>query len=98
MSPQKYGSGYTNNWGEEESIPTTSRKAQNLPGDMKFRPGSSAFNSSCSGGSSNGGTQPRNNTPPSSGQIKGSPDNSPRTKEKHRNAALDSLNGKKPKK
>ncbi|CCD46487.1 hypothetical protein ACHAPF_007526 [Botrytis cinerea] len=84
--------------GEEEDNPTTSRKAQNLPGDMRFRPGSSAFNSSCSGGSSNGGTQARSNTPPSSGQIKGSPDNSPRTKEKHRNAALDSLHGKKPKK
>lgn len=55
--------------GEEEDNPTTSRKAQNLPGDMRFRPGSSAFNSSCSGGSSNGGTQARSNTPPSSGKT-----------------------------
>ncbi|KAM0139647.1 hypothetical protein ACHAO1_002706 [Botrytis cinerea] len=83
--------------GEEEDNPTTSRKAQNLPGDMRFRPGSSAFNSSCSGGS-NGGTQARSNTPPSSGPIKRSPSNSPRTKEKHRNDALNSLDGKKSKK
>ncbi|KAM0140878.1 hypothetical protein ACHAP3_002560 [Botrytis cinerea] len=82
--------------GEEENNPT-SQNAQNLPGDRRFRPGSSAFNSSCSGGS-NRGTQAGSDTPPSSGPIKRSPSNSPRTKEKHRNDALDSLNGKKSKK
>ncbi|TEY73498.1 hypothetical protein BOTCAL_0077g00170 [Botryotinia calthae] len=92
--------------GEEQNDPTTSktreepasRKSQRLPEDLNFHFGSSTFNSDRSSGSSNEGTQARGNTPPKSGQIKGSPDNSPRTRANDHKSALDNLEGRKPEK